>query len=160
MYTYERFNLQLVPWFALALGIVFLILRMYAEAAVATAIGLPFCISYRGFNIDPRNGLIRKYDRFLWFYIGGWRPIPTPQYVSVVRIRLSSRRVTPMPFPTPESGRSSRTYRLSIVVDSKERYISLTNGKRTEMLEEGLKVARLLQVKLFDHTTSQKRWLE
>lgn len=159
MYTYERFSLQLVPWFALILGIVFLIAGMYLEAAVATAIGLPLCISYRGFNIDPQKNLVRKYDRFLMLYIGGWRPIPSPLYVSVVRIRLSSRRITPMPFPTPESGRSARTYRLSIVVDSRERYISLTNGKRPEMLEEGLKIARLLQVKLLDHTTSEKRWL-
>jgi hypothetical protein len=159
MYTYERFSLQLVPWLALILGIVFLIAGMYKEAAVATAIGLPFCISYRGFSIDAQKGLIRQYDRFLFFYIGGWRPMPPPLYVSVVRIRLSSRRVTPMPFPTPETGRTARTYRLSIVVDSRERYISLTHGKRLEMLEEGLKIARLLQVKLLDHTTSEKRWL-
>ena len=160
MYTYEKFNLQLLPWFALVLAILFLFSGMYMEAGISGAIALLFSISYRGFNLDPQKGLIRQYDRFLWFYIGSWRPIPPPLYVSVVRIRLSSRRVSPMPLPTPETGKSSRTYKLKIVVEGPERYISLTHGSRIEMLEEGLKIARLLHIRLLDQTTSEKRWLE
>ncbi len=159
MYTYEKFNIQLLPWFALILAIVFLFSKMYMEAGVSGAIALLFCISYTGFNIDPLRGRIRQYDRFLWFYIGNWRPIPTPLYVSVVRIRLSSKRVSPLPLPAPETGKSSRTYKLNIVVEGPERYISLTHGKRLEMLEVGLKIARMLHVRLLDQTTSEKRWL-
>jgi hypothetical protein len=70
MYTYEKFNIQLLPWFALILAIVFLFSKMYMEAGVSGAIGLLFCISYSGFNIDLQKGLVRHYDRFLWFYIG------------------------------------------------------------------------------------------
>ncbi|MEX0981134.1 MAG: hypothetical protein WD577_12165 [Bacteroidales bacterium] len=159
MYTYEKFNIQLLPWFALILAILFLFSGMYKEAGISGAIALLFCVSYRGFKIDIQKGLIRQYDRFLWFYIGSWRPIPPPLYVSVVRIRLSSRRVSPMPLPAPETGKSSRTYKLRIVVEGPERYISLTHGNRLEMLEEGLKIARLLHVRLLDQTTSEKRWL-
>jgi hypothetical protein len=48
---------------------------------------------------------------------------------------------------------------MNLVVAGKERYIALTRGSKQEMLEEGLKIARTLNIKLLDHTTSEKRWL-
>ena len=59
----------------------------------------------------------------------------------------------------PGEGKSTRTYKLNLVVDGKERYISLARGRRLAMLDEGLKIARLLRIKLLDHTTHEKRWL-
>jgi hypothetical protein len=159
MYTYEKFNLRLLPWFFLILGVVFLFSKMYTEAAIFGSIGLAFSISYTGFSIDAEKRLIRQYDRFLWVYIGNWRPFPTPLYVTVVRIRLSDRRINPIPLPMPDQGKSARTYKMNLVVDGEERYISLTHGSRMEMLTEGVKIAKLLNIKVLDHTTSEKRWL-
>ncbi|MEX0987239.1 MAG: hypothetical protein WD052_07155 [Bacteroidales bacterium] len=159
MYTYEKFNIRLFPWFLLILGIIFTLSKMYIEAGISGSIGAISAISFSGFNIDAEKSLIRKYDRFLWFYIGGWREIPKPLYVTVVRIKLSGRRVSPLPLPMPESGKASRAYKLNLVVDGKERYISLTYGNRLAMLEEGMKIAKILNIRLLDHTTSEKQWL-
>lgn len=159
VYTYEKFNLRLLPWFFLLLGIIFVFSKMYTEAAIFGGFGLLFCISYTGFSIDADKGLIRQYDRFLWIYIGNWRPFPPPMYVTVVRIRLSDRRLNPLPLALPEASKTSRSYKMNLVVDGEERYISLTHGNRQEMLNEGLKISRLLNIPLLDHTTSEKRWI-
>ncbi len=159
MYTYEKFNVRLFSWFLLLLGIIFTISGMYTEAALFGTPGALTAISFTGFNIDPEKMCIRKYDRFLWFYFGKWRPIHAPLYVTVVRVKLSGRRVTPMPLIAPDAGRSTRSYKINLVVNTRERFIPLTYGNRLSMLEEGLKIAKLLNIKLLDHTTSEKRWL-
>jgi hypothetical protein len=148
-----------MPWFLFILGIIFAFSGMQLEAVILISAGVVFGISFTGFNIDAKQLLIRQYDRFLWFYIGSWRPIPPPLYISVVRIKLSTRHISPFPLPMPEPGKSSRSYKLNLVVAGDQRFISLTRGNRLEMLNEGLKIARLLNIKLLDHTTSEKHWI-
>ena len=159
MYTYEKFNLRLFSWFLLVLGVVFTFSGMYLEAALFGTPGALTCISFTGFNIDAEKMRIRKYDRFLWFYFGKWRPIHSPMYITVVRVKLSSRRLTPMPLIAPETGRASRSYKMNLVVNTHERFIPLAYGNRLKMLGEGMKIAKLLDIKLLDHSTSEKRWL-
>lgn len=159
MYTYEKFNVRLLSWFLLLLGIIFIFSGMYTEAAIFGLPGGLTVASWTGFNIDPDKMRIRKYDRFLWVCIGQWQPIHDPMYVTVVRVMLSGKRNLPMPLITPETGRSSRSYKINLVVNSHERYIPLTYGNRRAMLIEGLKIARVLHIKLLDHTTSEKHWL-
>lgn len=159
MYSYEKFAIRLFPLFLLILGIFFTFTAMYIEAGIAGTIGAIFSLSFTGFKIDANKRLIRQYDRFLWFYLGKWKPYPTPLYVTVVRIKLSGRKDQPLPLALPGDGKSALSYKLNLVVESKERYISLARGKRLAMLDEGLKIARLLNIKLLDHTTSEKRWL-
>jgi len=159
MYTYEKFNIRLLSWFLLLLGIIFLFIGMYTEAAIFGLPGALTVVSYTGFNIDPEKMRFRKYDRFLWVCIGQWQPIHDPLYVTVVRIMLSGKRNLPLPLITPAPGRSSRSYKINLVVNSRERFISLTYGKRLAMLKEGMTIARLLHIKLLDHTTSEKHWL-
>ncbi len=159
MYTYEKFTVRLFPWFTLILGIFFAATGFYIQSAIFGTFGAFFSISFTGFNIDPEKKVIRQYDRFLWFYYGKWRSYPSPLYVTVVRIKLSGRRVNPLPIAMPGEGKSARSYKLNLVVDGKERYISLAHGNRMEMLEEGLKIARTLNIRFLDHSTSEKRWL-
>jgi hypothetical protein len=159
MYTYEKFTLRLFPWALMLLGIIFTFTGMYIEGGIFGTLGVLLSFSFTGFNIDPVNNQIRQYDRFLWFYLGKWRPFPPALYVSVVRIKLSGRRSLPLPMPVAGEGKSISSYKLNLVVDGKERYISLARGKRIAMLDEGLKIARILNIKLLDHSTSEKRWL-
>jgi len=159
MYTYEKFNVRLFPWFLLVIAVVFTFSGMYIGAAISGIPGAVTAFSWTGFNIDPETKRIRQFDRFTWFYIGSWKPIPQPLYVTVVRIRVSGVRNLPIPMATAQEGSSSTTYKLNLVINSRERYIPLARGKRMIMLEEGLKIAKLLNIRLLDHTTSEKHWL-
>ncbi len=159
MYTFERFNVRLFSWFLLLVGTILSLSGMYLEGALFGTPGALTAISFTGFNIDAEKSRFRKYDRFLWVYIGSWHPIPEPMYVTVVRVKLSGRRLSPLPMATADEGRSTRTYKMNLVVNGKERYIPLTYGKRTELLNEGMKIAALLNIRLLDHTTSEKHWV-
>ena len=159
MYTFERFNFRLFSWFLMVLGFGLALSGMYLESAIFGMPGALTAVSFTGFNIDSEKKRYRKYDRFLWVYIGAWHPLPDPSYVTVVRVKLSGRRISPLPLATAQEGRSSRTYKMNLVVNSKERYIPLVYGKRTELLNEGLKIATLLGIKLLDHTTAEKHWI-
>ena len=159
MYTYEKYNLQLFPWFLVLVGAGLAVAGMYTEAALFGTPGALTCISFKGLNVDPETRRIRQYNRFLWFYFGKWVPFSSPLYVTVVRIKLSSSRVAPLPFLVLPQGKSASSYKMNLVVDGPERYYSLTYGQRHTMMEEALKIARLLGVKVLDYTTHKKQWI-
>lgn len=158
MYTYEKFNFRIFPAFLLIIGTALTISGLFVQGGILGTFGALFFISYKGFKIDPHKNLIRKYDRFYWLYFGKWQKIPPPMYVTVVRIKLSSGRNSPLPLPSAGNSKPSKSYKMNLVVDGKERYIPLTYGNREKMLEEGLKIARTLKIKLLDHTTIEKIW--
>jgi len=160
MYTYEKFTLRLFPIMLLAVSLVLIfILKEYTFGGITGTFGAVFSISFNGFTIDAPGRKYRQYDRFLWFYMGSWKPLPPPMYVTVVRIKLSSRRDQASPMVGPGDGSSVRTYKLNLVIDDKSRYIPLARGKRMEMLQEGHKLAHYLGIRLLDHTTSEKKWI-
>jgi len=159
MYTFEKFNLRLFPLFLLIIGTGFTIAGNYIEGGIFGTFGAIFSVSFKGFQIDPNKRLIRKYDRFLWFYLGKWEALSTPLYVTVVRIKISGQRNTPLPLPTSGTGASTKSYKMNLVVDGNERFVPLTHGNRKTMLDEGLKLARTLNIKLLDHTTIEKQWI-
>lgn len=159
MYTYEKFNLRLFPWFLLLISIYLSILGLYIEAALFGMPGGLFAISFKGFKIDTKNKRIRHYDRFLWFYFGKWIDYPTPQYVTVVSIKLGAKRNTPIAIITPASGKPAQSYKMNLVVEGKLRFISLTRGKREKLIEEALVIGQLLGIKVLDYTSHEKQWL-
>jgi len=160
MYSYEKYNLRLFPWFLVILAVVFLFMGMYTEAAIAGTPGGLLILSWKGINIDAGNQTFRKFDRFLWFYVGKWHKLPTPLYVTVVRVNLSASRNSAIPFVTPQEGKSAISFKINLVIDSHQRFIPIARGNRTRMLEEAWKIANLLDIRLLDHTTSDKVWLK
>ncbi|MDX1314868.1 MAG: hypothetical protein R3356_05145, partial [Eudoraea sp.] len=159
MYTYEKFNVRLMPWFLLLLGIVFTLTGQYIEAAIFGTPGGLFAISFKGFKIDAVNKRIRHYDRFLWFYFGRWQYYPEPMYVTVVSIKLGAKRNAPIAFVVPEGGKASQAYKMNLVVDGKQRYIALTRGSRSKLIEEAMKIGELLDIRVLDYTCHDKKWL-
>ncbi|MFC2129349.1 hypothetical protein ACFLQX_01070 [Bacteroidota bacterium] len=148
-----------MAWFLLLLGIVFTFQEMYIEAAVFGTPGGLFAISFKGFKIDSINRRIKHYDRFLWFYFGRWHDYPQPLYVTVVSVKLGSKRNAPIAFVLPESGKAAQSYKMNLVVEGKQRYIPLTRGNRSKLIEEALKIGQLLNIRVLDYTSPDKKWL-
>ena len=159
MYTYEKFNLRLFPWFLLLVSIYLSISGNYIEAGIFATPGGIFAISFKGFKIDPENKRIRHYDRFLWFYFGKWIEYPKPQYVTVASIKLGVKRNLPLAIISPQSGKSAQSYKMNLVVEGKLRFIPLTRGNREKLIEEALIIGRLLGIRVLDYTSHEKQWL-
>ena len=159
MYTYEKFNIRLMAWFLLLLGVFFTISGMYIEAATFGTPGGLFAISFKGFKIDATNKRIKHYDRFLWFYFGRWQSYPQPQYVTVVSIKLGSIRNASIAMVMPEGGKSSQSYKMNLIVEGKQRFIALARGDRKKLLKEAMIIGKLLDIKVLDYTSHEKLWI-
>ena len=159
MYSYERYHFRI---FSLLMAMVAFGLLVYAEYVAAFAVllvGVLISFSYQGVKIDPDRKRYLKYDRFLWLRIGRWEPMSDPSYVTIVRINLSSRRSLPSPLVPPEERKEARAYKVNLVVEGDERYISICRGPLNEMTSEALRLGKHMNLKVLDYSTHEKKWI-
>jgi len=159
MYKYEKYNFRI---FSLLLAVMTFIFAVYAEfigASISLILGILLSFSYQGILVDPQGMRFLKYDRFLWFKIGRWEPLSTPTYVTVVRINLSSRRTSASPIVMPEDKKESRAYKVNLVVEGDERYVSICRGSLEKMTPEALRLGKTLALRVLDYTTHEKKWI-
>jgi hypothetical protein len=109
--------------------------------------------------IDPGKKRYKKYDRFLRLTIGRWEPLSPPSYVTLVRINLSSSRNLPSPLVLPDNRKSAKSYKVNLVVDGRERYVTVCRGRLEPMRHEALRLGRLLGIRVLDYSTPEKKWI-
>jgi hypothetical protein len=159
MYTYEKYNFRIIILLLILMAGVFLGNRAYTGAIISVAVALLFTSSYQGVKIDAGEKRFMKYNRFFRLRIGRWEPLPEPEYVTMVRINLSSYRTVPSPIVMPELKKSSKAFKVNLVVKDDMRYISICRGHIEAMREEALKLGRLLGVRVLDYSTHEKKWI-
>jgi hypothetical protein len=159
IYRYEKYYFRMFTPLLVLMSLIFLIYAQYLGATIAFVLGILLVFSYQGIIIDAAEGKYLKYDRFLHLKVGRWESLSTPSYVTVVRINLSSRRTAPSPVVVPEDTRGARAYKLNLVVEGDERFISICRGAREPMLHEAVRLGEYLGVRVLDYTTHEKKWI-
>ncbi|MCK4746374.1 MAG: hypothetical protein KAT15_05035 [Bacteroidales bacterium] len=159
MYTYERYNFRMFTLLFALVAIIFVANAVYIGTAISAILGILLSFSYQGVQIDPTSRRYLKYDRFLMIRIGQWMPFSTPSYVTIVRINLSSRRTTPSPMVLPQDKKGAKSYKVNLVVDGDERYISVCRGSLEKMLPEALRLGQHMNLRVLDYTTHEKKWI-
>ena len=159
MYIYERYNFRIVGLLLAVLAFSLLVYAVYVPAFAVLLLGVLLSFSYQGVKIDPDRKRYLKYDRFLWLRIGRWEPMSDPSYVTIVRINLSSRRSLPSPLVPPEEGKGARAYKVNLVVEGDERYISICRGPLNEMTSEALRLGKHMNLRVLDYSTHEKKWI-
>jgi hypothetical protein len=159
MYTYERYNFRIITLLLVILVIVFLVYATYLGAIISAALGVLLSFSYQGTKIDGENKRFIRYDRFLMITIGRWESLPTPSYVTIVRINLSSERTVPGPLVMPENKKGAKAYKVNLVVEHEMRYIPVCRGPIDKMKEEAIRLGKTLGIRVLDFTTHEKHWI-
>jgi hypothetical protein len=159
MYTYEKYNFRIITLILGLMAFIFLVYSEYIGAIVSLALGVFLVYSYTGVRIDAANQRYMKYDRFMKFRIGRWEKLPTPSYVTIVRINLSSQRSLPAPMVLPEAKKDAKAFKVNLVVEDDIRYIPICRGSLEKMTAEALKLGRELQIRVLDYTTHDKKWI-
>ncbi|PID91288.1 MAG: hypothetical protein CSA96_09160 [Bacteroidetes bacterium] len=159
MFVYEKYNFRVAVIAPAIMLVMFLSYKAYIGALVCAALVFLLSWSFSGIIIDAGQMRYIRYDRFLSFKIGNWKPLSKPTYVSLVRIKLSSDRTTAGPMIIPEEGKSTRTYRVNLVVDGPKRYIKICRGKKDEMTQVALELGRRLGLRVLDISTPEKQWI-
>ena len=159
IYRYEKYSFRMITPLLALIAFVFLGNGAYVVASVIFILGGLMAVSFQGVIIDLTKQQYRRYDRFLNVKFGGWKPLGIPSYVTVVRINLSSNRTGPSPMVGPEDRKSARAFKVNLVVEGDERYISICRGTLDKMTEEALRLGTFLQVRVLDYSTHEKKWI-
>ena len=158
-YKYEKYSFKIVTPLMALISFAFLVNEVYVGGSICFVVGVLMVFSYQGVIIDMAGERYMKYDRFLSFKIGGWKALPTPSYVTVVRINLSSSRTGPTPIVVPQDKKGARAFKVNLVVEGKTRYISICRGSLEKMTREALRLGEHLQIRVLDYTTHEKKWI-
>jgi len=159
MYVYEKYNFRVISLLTALLCIPLIIRGEYLLALIPGLIAIFTSISKTGIHIDKDKKRYRKYDSFSGIYFGRWKTLPQPEYVTLVRVILSNQRKQPTPVIVPEHTGGVRSYRVNLVVDDEDRYIPVCRGSREDMTREALKLGRILDIRVLDYSTSEKKWI-
>ena len=159
MYIYEKYNFRIVTLILGLLGFIFIMYKEYIGAIISAALAVLLAYSYTGVKIDAVNERYMKYDRFVRFHIGRWETLPKPNYVTLVRINLSSLRTLPAPMVMPENKKGAKAFKVNLVVEGDMRFVSICRGSLDRMTEEALKLGRELDIRVLDYTTHDKKWI-
>ncbi len=159
IYIYEKYYFRIFSLVMAILAFAFLVYSEFIGASISVILGVLLSFSYQGVKIDQGKRQLIKYDRFLWLKIGRWEAMSTPSYVTVVRINLSSRRSVPSPMVLPEDKKGAKAYKVNLVVEGDERYISICRGSFDKMTSEALRLGKYLNIRVLDYTTHDKKWI-
>ena len=159
VYHYEKYNFRMFTPLLVLIGVIFIIYTQYIGAFIAFAIGVLLVFSYQGIVIDAGLKRYLKYDRFLSLKVGRWEALSAPSYVTIVRINLSSKRSAPSPIVVPQGKQGARAFKVNLVVEGDERFVSICRGSQEDMVKEALSLGEYLSIKVLDYTTSEKKWI-
>lgn len=159
MYKYEKYYFRIFSPLLALLLFIFLLYGEYIGAIVSLALGILVSFSYQGVLIDTAGKRYMKYDRLLRLRIGRWEPLSTPSYVTLVRVNLSSQRNMPSPLALPDNRKMAKSYKVNLVVEGTERYITICRGRLEPMKNEALRLGKHLQIRVLDFSTHNKKWI-
>ena len=159
IYKYEKYSFKIITPLMALLTIAFLVNGAYIGGPIFFVLGVLSAFSYQGIIIDTSTQRYMKYDRFLKFRIGGWKDLPVPSYVTIVRINLSSRRTAPTPIVVPQDKKGARAFKVNLVVEGQMRFLGICRGSLEKMTKEALRLGEYLQLRVLDYTTHEKKWI-
>ena len=158
-YKYEKYSFKIVTPLMALISFALLVNGVYIGGSICFVVGVLMVFSYQGVIIDMAGERYMKYDRFLSFKIGGWKALPTPSYVTVVRINLSSSRTGPTPIVVPQDKKGARAFKVNLVVEGQKRFVTICRGSLENMTKEALRLGEHMQLRVLDYTTHEKKWI-
>lgn len=159
MYNYERYNFRVITLGLGLMAIMFLMYGGYPGAIISLVLAVLTTFSFEGVTIDQKAQRYKKYDRFFRLKIGRWEKLPQPSYVTLVRINLNNQKNLASPIITPQAGKSTRAFKVNLVVEGDKRFIPICRGSIEKMTEEALKLGKALDLRVLDYTTHDKKWI-
>jgi len=158
MYSREtyRFNF-LAPLFVLA-GAIFAVYSEFIPAAIAFFFGIVFLISFQGIRIDTGKMKMQKFNRILWIRFGKWVPLQPVQYLTINRYNIRGSQAA---FLTGSDVGSTvyKAYKVNMVFEGKNMYVSLMKGGKEKMIEEAIKLGRMMNCRVLDYSSHEKKWI-
>ncbi|MBN1131577.1 MAG: hypothetical protein JXR52_08310 [Bacteroidales bacterium] len=158
MYNYETYKFNfLSPLFILA-GSIFAVYGQVIPAVITFFPGAVFLVSFQGIRVDTEQMKMQKYSRILRFRFGSWVPLEPVQYLTVNRYNIRGSQ-TGFLIGTDLGTSVYKGYKVNMVFEGKNLYVSLMKGKKETMIAEALKLGKMLNCRVLDYSTHEKKWI-
>jgi hypothetical protein len=69
------------------------------------------------------------------------------------------QRSAASPIVIPQDKQGARAFKVNLVVEGDERFISICRGSQEAMVKEALSLGEYLSIRVLDYTTSEKKWI-
>ncbi len=132
------YSIQLNPW-----GIAFLF------------IGIVLATMTTGIQLNLKKRTHRNYFRIIGFKYGNWVEIPTLDYVSVFVEHYSQD----MGVASISATDKYKDFKISLIVSKTQRFDAGGFNDKTETFKVAEDIARKLNTKLLDYTSTEPKWI-
>lgn len=158
MYIHENYKFNFIAPLLFLLGTIFTVYGEYITGALGFFFGILFLFSFEGVRINLEARRMQKYQKIMWIRFGKWIVVPPVQYVTVNRYNIRGSQAT---FLAGSDAGSSvyKSYKINLVLEGKNQYITLMRGKQEKMLKESVKIGQFLNCRVLDYSTHEKQWL-
>jgi len=158
MYIRETYKFNFLSPMLLLMGSIFAIYDDWILSGILLLLGVAFLVSFQGIIIDIHELKMQKFNKILWFRFGKWVPLQPIQYLTITRYNLRGSQAG---FLTgSEAGSTvSKSYKVNMVFEGKNLYVTLMHGSKAKMITEALKLGNSLECRVLDYTTHDKKWI-
>lgn len=158
MYIQETYKFNFLSPSFLLVGSIFAVYSKILPAGISFLLGLVFLISYHGIRIDPTNKKMQKFNRILWIRFGEWSTIQPIQYLTINRYNIRGSQAAYL--AGSERGSTvSKSYKVNMVYEGKNLYVTILKGNKEKMITEALKLGKVLNCRVLDYSSHEKKWL-
>jgi hypothetical protein len=158
MYTRETYKFNFLSPLFLMVGSMFAVYSEFIPAGIGFLLGIGFLFSFQGIRIDIKEMMMHKYNRILWFRFGPRTRLKPVQYLTINRYNIRGSQSGFLTGADTGAG-VYKSYKVNMVFEGKNKYTSLMRGSREKMTEEALKLGKMLNCKVLDYSTHEKRWI-
>lgn len=154
----KRFNITLFLIFSFELALFYAVSYVLGGISILLTIGILLIKS--GIEIDLDNERMRDYVSIFGIELGTWTNIPKLKYISIVRVKLKRKsfKFSAVTFGQSSSNKSMFNVNL-ITEDKRKRYIKVLSAEKEESITTAIKIAELLELKVLDYTSFEKKWI-
>ncbi len=154
-----RINFVLFVVFAVNLSI-----TIYASVIlglILTILTIGFLLIKSGLEIDTEANIMRRYSRIFGYVSGKWAIIPELDYVTVVSVKITSKKYQASGAIYVQSPSSDVKYRVNLATkDRRNPVIKVLTSEKNEAISEALKIGEALDLNVLDSTSPDRKWIK
>ena len=130
--------------------------------SIVLLFGVFAILSKTGIFLDFEQHRYRQYIRFLNLDMGKWESLPEINYIAIVRVRMSRLKFRPSEVSFRQVDDSFNVaYDVNLIFsNSTRRYQKVFNGDLKDAKGLTVSLAKKLNLKIYDSSTSIKKWVE
>lgn len=141
------------------LGILITLSQNFIIGPILIFLSCGFIFMRTGIKFDKENNRFKKYTIFLGFTLGKWEKVPEIKYISLLRVKMARRSYSPSSRIYVQRASKNYSYRVNLVIQNNRKPDKLLSTSKDKAIEIGSQLGEYLDLKVFDSTSTDRKWI-